>query len=205
MRGTPPGRHLGRVVRDEREAQAAVVQEDAGRRLQEVGTEVERVGLGQRNAEPVGIMRAQVRGVAVAEAGDVGAGRADAGRHVGWRHGVRADPGGGRGEAVGIEQRLAVGSVVEHSRAVVPDGAPGLDHQVGPPRVVGFVPEPDGLGHGGSGQGQVALRGGGHRPELVAPYRCASGAHHAAALVAKSVGAKWPVPRSSRPRPNSPR
>ena len=64
---------------------------------------------------------------------------------------------------------VAVGPVEEHVGTVVPDGAPDLDHEVGPGRIVGVGAEPGRLGHRGAGQGQVALRGRRHRPQVVAP------------------------------------
>ena len=157
--GRRPGAHLGRVSRFEGEADAAVVQEDARGRLDEMRAEVQRVGLRQRNAEAVGVLRAQVRGVAVPEAGHRGAGGASARDHVGPRRraGVGPDAGGGRGQALGVEERAPVGAVEEHGGPVVPDGAPGLDENVGPLRIVRVGAEPGRLGHGGAGQRQVAL------------------------------------------------
>ena len=105
----------------------------------------------------------------------------------------------------GVEQRVAVGTVVEHGGAVVADGAPGLDQEMGPLRVVRVGAEAGRLGHRGAGQGQVALRRGRHGPQVVAPGPGAQGRYQDAALVAKSSGAKWPPPSSWRPRPNSPR
>ena len=175
MRWAPPRRHLGGVAGDEREADATVVQEDAGAGFDEMRTEVQRVGLRERDPEAVGVLRAQVRGVAVAEAGHVEAGRAASRGHVGRRHGVRLHAGSGGGQALGVEQRGPVGAVVEHGGAVVADGAPRLDEEVGPLRVVRVGAESGRLGHRGAGQRQVALRRRRHRPQLVAPGAGAQG------------------------------
>ena len=102
--GRRRGPDLGRVALDEREADAPVVQEDAGGRLDQMRAEVQRVGLGQRDAEAVRVERAQVGGVAVADAGDgrrtacpapavTSGGAARAGRDAGRR---RGQPGSGR-------------------------------------------------------------------------------------------------------------
>ena len=58
----------------EGEAQTAVVEEDPGGAGDEMRTEVERVGLGQGDAEAVGIDGTQMRGIPVAEARDGGGG-----------------------------------------------------------------------------------------------------------------------------------
>ena len=143
VRRPPPGRHLGRMARDEREADAAVVQEDTGGGLDEVRAEVQRVGLRQRHPEAVGVLRAQVRGVPVAQAGHVGGrtSRARA-RTSGGAMARRLDAGGRGGQALGVEERVAVGAVEEHRRAVVADGAPRLDEEMGPLGIVRIGPEP---------------------------------------------------------------
>ncbi len=74
-------------------------------------------------------------------------------------------------QAVGIEQRAALGAVEEHVGPVVADGAPRLDEEVGPARVVGIGAEPGRGRDVGAGQRQVALRGRRHGPQLVAPDR----------------------------------
>ena len=173
------------MARDEREADAAVVQEDAGGGLDEVRPEVQRVRLRQRDSEAVGVLRAQVCGVAVAETGHVGGGWPGAGvgaagrRHVGRRHLGRVHPRCGGGQALGMEERVAVGAVEEHGRSVVADGAPRLDEKMGPLGIVGNGPEAGRLGHHGPGQREIALRGGWHGPQVVPPR----------------VGAQWGGPR----------
>ena len=137
MRRSPPGSDLGPMAGGEGEADAAVVQEDAGRGLDEVRAEVERVGLGERDPEPVGVQGAQVRRVAVADACHGGARAAVAGHDVGRCGPLGAHPRRRRSEAVGVQQRGAVGAVEEDVGAVVADGTPRLDEQVRPERVVG--------------------------------------------------------------------
>ena len=92
-----------------------------------------------------------------------------AGPDVGRRHGVRLHPGRGGGQPRRVEERVAVGAVEEHGGAVVADGAPRLDEEMGPLRVVRLGPEPGRLGHRGAGEREVALRGGRHGPQVVAP------------------------------------
>ena len=83
-----------------------------------------------------------------------------------WR---APDPGRRGGQPRRVEERVAVGAVEEHRRAVVADGAPRLDEEMGPLRIVRFGPEPGRLGHRGAGQREVALRRGRHGPQVVAP------------------------------------
>ena len=68
-----------------------------------------------------------------------------------------------------MEERLAVGAVEEHGRAVVADGAPRLDEKMGPLGIVRIGSETGRLGHHGPGQRQVALRRRRHGPQVVAP------------------------------------
>ena len=84
--GRRPGRDLGGMALDEREAHAAVVEEDARRRLDEVGAEVEGVGLRERDPETVRVHGAQVRRVPLGDPGHRWARRALAGRDVRRRH-----------------------------------------------------------------------------------------------------------------------
>ncbi len=71
----------------------------------------------------------------------------------------------------GVEERVAVGAVEEHRRAVVADGAPRLDEEMRPLGIVRIGPEPGRRGHRGAGQREVALRRGRHGPQFVAPGR----------------------------------
>ena len=65
VRRAAAGSQLGRVAGLEREAEAAVVEVDAGVRLDEPRAEARRVRLDQRHAHPLLVDGAQVRGVAV--------------------------------------------------------------------------------------------------------------------------------------------
>ena len=74
------GPELGRVALLEGEADPTIVEEDPGRPGDEMGSEVEGVGLGERDAQAVGVDGAQVGGVPVAQAGDRDAGSGTGGR-----------------------------------------------------------------------------------------------------------------------------
>ena len=69
-----PGSQLSGMSRYEGESDPAVVQEDPRRAGDEMRPEVEGVGLGQRDAEPVGVDGTQVGGVPVADAGNADTG-----------------------------------------------------------------------------------------------------------------------------------
>ena len=204
-----PRPDLGRVALDEREAHAPVVQEDAGRRLQEVRTEVERVRLGQARRRSPSPSMAQRWVVSPSPTrATEGPPVPPPGSHVGCggrsRAEMRAAAASSRAR---VEQRPPVGSVEEERRAgrarrrarTRPSGGPSPGRRA-------RLPRPARLGHGGPGQGQVALRRRGHRPQLVAPGALAQrGTHHSATEVSKSAGLKCPAPRRCRPAPNSPR
>ena len=67
MRRPAPRADLGRVTLDQRKADPAVVQEDAGRTGYQVRPEIESIGLGERDAETAGVDGTQVGGVAVTD------------------------------------------------------------------------------------------------------------------------------------------
>ncbi len=127
----------------------AIVQEDPGRGPTRWEPKSSALDCVSEMPRPSASMRAQVRGVPVAQAGRrrgpiVPRGRAR--RRA--APAVRADPGGRRGQPPRSSSRaVAVGAVVEHGGAVVPDGAPRLHQEVGPLRVVRVGPEPGRLGH----------------------------------------------------------
>ena len=166
----------------------------------------ERVGLGQRHPEPVPVDGAQVRRLPVPDPGD----RTARPSRRPW------STSGGGGAAA--EMRAAAAARRAGSRSAAPSAPskstsgrswPTARHDStsrwAQRRVVGIGAQAGRLGHRGAGQGQVALRGRGHRPQLMAP---GAGAQRGRTTrprgVSKSPGAKCPAPRSKRPRPNSP-
>ena len=202
--GRRPGRHLGRMAGDEGEADAAVVQEDAGGGLDEVEPKSSALDCVSETPRPSASSAHRCVVSPSPMRATSGAGVPPPGATSGGAIGARIDAAAAAARRSGCEQRVAVGAVEEHRRAVVAHGAPRLDEEMGPLGIVGIGPEPGRLGHRGAGQRQVALRRGRHRPQVVAPGRACSGVHHDAGLAAKSAGAKWPRPSSTRPRPNSP-
>ena len=145
------------------------MQEDARGGLDEVRAEVERVGLRQRDPEAVRVHGAQMGRVPVGEPRESRAHRAVPRRHVRWCRPVVAHARRGGVQAAGVQERGPVGAVEEHVGTVVADGAPRLDEEVRPARVVGVGAEPRRVRDGGPGQREVALRGWRHGPEMVAP------------------------------------
>ena len=157
VRGPAAGGPGRRVAVAEGEADAAVVEEDAGGRLDDVGAPPRGVRLDERDAHAVAVDHAPDGG----PAGPHGGGHGDA---VG---GVDAGPL--LVEAVRVQQLCRVGGVVQHGVPVAAGHAGGLDEQVGPRRVVGVVGQGQPAGHRCAGQRQVALRRRGCRVHGVAP------------------------------------
>ena len=105
----PPGRVLGRVPGLEGEAEAAVVEVDARRRLEEVATEARGVRLDERHAHAVAVDDAQVRWCRRRRPGA-------------WSVEARSTIDGGRAGARGARAATrprAVGAFVQHLGAVV--------------------------------------------------------------------------------------
>jgi hypothetical protein len=88
----------------QREADAAVVEEDPGGAGHQVGPEIEGVGLGQRDAEAPFVDGTQVGGVAVAEPWDRTVWRRGDRAHVGRCGPVAEDAAGGGPEAAPGEE-----------------------------------------------------------------------------------------------------
>ena len=146
---TPARAVLGGMTRLEREPDTAVVEEDPRLAGHEVGTEVEGVGLGERDAETVCVDCTQMGGVPVRQqsAGPTrGAGR-PASVSVGCAWNATARSGStdsARGPSRSRESSAdTVGAVVEDRGTVEAGGATRLGDQVGPQRVGGIGGDPD--------------------------------------------------------------
>src|SRR3954464_15850730 len=113
------------MSRPEREADAPVLQEDAGGRLDEIGAPSRRVRLDEDSAPSGTVNGAQCH-------------RPTTAVNLGPEHGGPGwiDGGATRRQPAGIQERLAVGAVVEHGGAVVSSLTAGFDQQVGPLRII---------------------------------------------------------------------
>ena len=157
--GRRPGASSAGWPGAEAEADAPVVEEDAGRRLDEVGAPPRRVRLDERDAHAVAVdgaaRRSSRRPAAAAMLGGRRSGSMPA-RRAARRPGSSSSP-------------PSAPSCSTASRSM--PGDPGrLDQQVGPGRVVGVVGQVEALGHGGRGERQVALRRRGRIVDVVAPH-----------------------------------
>ena len=206
VRRSPARRHLGRVARDEREADAAVVQEDARGGLDEMRAEVQRVGLRQRDAEAVGVQRAQVRGVAVARSGPRrGRSVPRPGRHVGRRHRAARRPGppaaarrsGSRSASPSAPSKSTPGGRGRRRARSRRGGGPTGDR---PGRSRARPPRPRRRRPASGSPATGAARSTGRGPRRRRAAACTTTPR----WWRGRPGAKWPPPSSSRPRPNSP-
>ncbi len=123
--GRRPGPYSAGWPGREAEADPAVVEVDAGVRLDQPRAEAGRVRLDQRHAHPVRVGGAQIGGVAGAAGRRAAAGalRVDQARSCLDRR----------------QQGDAVGPFVQHVGTVEPGGRGGFDQEVRPLRVVGVV------------------------------------------------------------------
>ena len=189
-RASPRSELGGMAARSREKPTPRSCEEDARRRLDEVRAEVERVGLRERDPEPVGVHGAQVCRVPFPDPGHRRGHGALPGRDVRRRHPLGAHPCHGRGQAVGVEECRAVGAVEEHLGPVVADGAPRLDEEVAQRASSGSVPSPAASATAAPASVRYPCEGGRHGPQVVAPDPGSAAARTTApALVARSSGA----------------
>ena len=191
-----PGPVLGGVAGHEGEPDAPVVQDDPGRRLEEVAAEARGVRLDQRHAHALAVDGAQVGGVVRRSPPDGSAASAAA---------EASDGIPSRGEP----RRCRAARRRRRRPTAPPDGParPPSPRRPGRPprrRSSGSSGRPSRSASQAAGQRQVALRRGRHGPEVVVPDAQAERRDPLGQGPGEVVGRVLACPSARRPSPNSP-